>query len=235
MDDATLKQKVEEAVGQKVLDREPFTTVDISHPIIAEDKSVRHRQVRTLVEEIVGRGDLDEGMFTSSPITVYPQPGKPVTARLFHPDDPTFDINSYAATHQKLNRGQAALGPAVTRGYDMTDDEGDDGSDDGVTHVTSTPTGAPVTKQCFIQPKQGSLNIPSIIVKGAGFNNGDKFGISLVSGAIRIERASSGSQVVDKEGRIRLHGKSIASKDDTNTCTATVVSPQNGDAYIEVL
>lgn len=236
MDAVTLQSKVESAVNDAIAAGKAFTMVDISHPIIHADPTVRHRQVRSIIEDMANNGAFDNGMYTSSPITVYPQPNKPVTARLFHPDDPSFDVNSYTATNQQLHRDQASAPANVitTRGYDMTDTDGDNGSNGSVQVVSSTPTGASVTKQCFVQSKGDTLNIPRTIVKAAGFATGDSINVADDNGSLRIEKAASGRQKVDKEGRIRLHGDNIGSRSNGAACTAIVVAPAAGDRYIQI-
>ena len=236
MDAATLQQKVEQGVDAKITANQPFTMVDISHPIIKADPTVRHRQVRSVIEALASNGKFDNAMYTSSPITVYPQPNKPVQARLFHPDDPSFDVNSYTATNQELHRDQASAPANVitTRGYDMTDTDGDNGSNSTVQMVSSTVTGAPVTKQCFVQSKGDTLNIPRTIVKAAGFAVGDSINVTDDNGSLRIEKATSGRQKVDQEGRIRLHGDNIGSRANGTACTAVVVAPASGGSYIQI-
>lgn len=234
MDETTLRQQVEAAVTDKLNNREAFTLVDISHPIIQADNSVRHKQVRAIVDDLANAGEFDEAMFTSSPITVYPKPNKPITARLFHPDDPSFDVNSYTATNQELHRDQQTAPVLSTRGYDMTDDDGDDGSSGSVQVVSSTATGASVRKQCFVQSKMDTLNIPKTVVKAAGFAVGDSINVICDNGAMRIEKSASGRQRVDNEGRIRLHGENIGDRQHGTAYTAIAVEPSSGDFYIQV-
>ncbi len=241
MDNATLKQKVIDAVNAKINAREAFTTVDISHPLISEDNSVRHKQVRPIIEELWAKGEFEDAAFTASPITVYPKPNDPQTVRLFHPDEPGFDPNSYTATNQVLVRdGQPAATPAssdgaITRGFSM-DADGDDGSDDGAQVVTSTPSGAKVTCQCQIQPANDVVNVPRIIVKRAGWSPGDNLSIASSGKTLTIQRETNGSQQVDKEGRIRLHGGNVSAlqRSRGEPVTALLVSPSSGDQYIQV-
>lgn len=236
MDDATLNQKVRDAVFTKVEAREAFTNVDISHPIINEDSSVRHRQVRTLIDEIWNTGGLQEEEYTVSTITVYPQPSKPVSARLFHPDEPDFDPNSYAAVNQELVRDQSdtSKSQVSTRGFKMVDSDGDDGSQDGPIAITATVTGQKVTAQCQIQPKEGSLNIPRRLIKQAGFNAGDQLAIESNSGAVLIKKGGN-DQKVDAEGRIRLHGPTVQTLGSPGQAvTVLLVEPNDGDAFIQV-
>lgn len=240
MDAATLKSRVETLINDKINQQLAFTTVDISHPIIADDPSVRHRDIRQVLNEMVNRGDFDNAMYTSSPITVYPSPNKPQTARLFHPDEPTFDPSSYHSTDQELTRkisGWASAPPDTGRTpqYDTTDSDGDDGSDDGVNVVTTTAKGHQVVKQCFVQSKRDTLSIPRILVRSAGLSIGDQISVTHTNGVIKIEKTITGSQEVDKEGRIRLNAlaKRIT-KASGAICNAMVVDDMAGKKYIQV-
>lgn len=235
MDNTVLRDKVRTAVFSKVDTREAFTNVDISHPIINEDSTVRHKQVRELIDEIWSAGELQNEEYTSSTITVYPQPNKPVAARLFHPDEPDFDPNSYTAVNQQLVRDQNTSKSQVsTRGFKMIDSDGDDGSEDGPTAITTTVTGQKVTAQCQIQPKEGSLNIPRRLIKQAGFQPGDQISIDTNDGSIIVKRGGN-DQKVDSEGRIRLHGSSVQVLGNPgSTVTALLVEPCDGATHIQV-
>jgi len=233
-----LQKEVEDAVMSKISNREAFTAVDISHPIIKNDQSVRHRQVREVINAMINNGVFDQQIYTSSAITVYPQPNKPVTARLFHPDDPSFDINSYTATNQELDRGTSGDQQGTkTRGFDMTDSDGDDGTgSDGnsIQMISTTSAGVPVRNQCFVQAMHDTINIPRVVVKAAGFASGDGIKISNSGGNVTVERDASGKQQVDKEGRIRLHGSSISGFVSNKPYTAVVVEPSQGNKYIQI-
>lgn len=236
MDDATLRDKVRTAVFSKVDAREAFTNVDISHPIINEDSSVRHREVRALIDEIWNAGELQNEEYTASTITVYPNPSKPVAARLFHPDEPDFDPNSYTAVNQELVRDKSdtSKSQVSTRGFKMIDSDGDDGSQDGPTAITTTATGHQVTAQCQIQPKEGSLNIPRRLIKQAGFASGDQLGITMENSAVVVKKGGN-DQKVDAEGRIRLHGPTVSNLGTPGQAvTALLVNPSNGSPYIQV-
>lgn len=106
MEASDLKAKVIAAVFSKMDAREAFTTADISHPIIQEDSTVKHSDVRKIVDEMWNAGDIQNESYTHSGITVYPKPGKTSPARLFHPDEPGYDVNSYSAINQELTREQ---------------------------------------------------------------------------------------------------------------------------------
>lgn len=234
MDHAALTTKVEDRFTELVNNRDMFTTVDISHPIIDEDPTVRHRDVRALIQNIINRGDLDEAMYTSTGVTVYPKPGHPVTARVFHPDDPAIDPNTYTAVSQELHRpATAASAPSTPRGL-MLDADDDDGTDDGVTILTATPTGATVTKQCLVQSKKDTISVPMVVVRAAGLVTGDAFNVSVSGNQVTITKDANGKQKVDHEGRIRLHGSNIAGRVHGAACTALVVEPAGSDKYIQI-
>lgn len=236
MDDATLRDKVRAAVLAKIDAREAFTNVDISHPIINEDNSVRHREVRAIIDEIWNAGEIQNEEYTASTITVFPKPNKPVNARLFHPDEPDFDPNDYTAVNQELHRDQtdASKSQVSTRGFQMIDSDGDDGSNDGPTAITATATGQKVTAQCQIQPKEGSLNIPRRLIKQAGYAAGDSIGIKVENSAVIVQKGGD-DQKVDAEGRIRLHGPTVSNLGTPGQAvTALLVEPSNGAAYIQV-
>lgn len=113
MDAVTLRNEVETAVNAKLAVQEPFTIVDISHPIIAKDSSVHHKEVKSVVEDLHRQGLMSSSGYTTSMVEVHPKPGQVAKARLWHPD--TFDPATYQATDQQLVR--AAI---------IQDDDGDD-------------------------------------------------------------------------------------------------------------
>ena len=120
-----IKQKANAAIDAKLKACEPFTTACISHPIIAEsirdnlksmnaDDAVknraRHGAIKAIVEERFASDNMygdDDGMqvaYVTSQITVWPDAQKAVNVRLFHPDDPAFDPQSFQATHLNLQQ-----------------------------------------------------------------------------------------------------------------------------------
>lgn len=224
---STLEKKVTDAVVGFINTNKAFTTVDISHPIIHEDPNIRHSDIRKILDHIINNGTLDSANYTSSPITVYPSPSSPKTARLFHPDDPGFDPSSYASVNQELHRPTSQV---VTRQYNMTDLNGDDGSNDGVSVLTTTSSGDKISKQCIVQTNRQTISVPRIIVRNAGFSVGDSIKVHKVNGLIRIEKADDGKQRVDGEGRIRLHGENISGK---SKWVAVVVDYDLG-TYIQI-
>ena len=238
MDDATLRVEVENRISELIQQGEAFTTVDVSHPIIAKDESVRHRQVRQIIDEMDAQGTMDIADYLRSTITVYPQgnQSKPLNVRLWHPDG--YDVSAYTRIQQKLARSSdqststAAVAP---RGIDMSDQD-DDGGGDGDPLIATTSSGDTVTKQCQVQQKQDTLNIPLSIIREAGFRSGDAFEISKSSTAVSIEKSSTGKQRVDHEGRIRVHGDNvrILGKPHGVRCTVMVAENANGQKYIQV-
>lgn len=228
-----LDQDVRNAVDLMVASQQAFTTVDISHPIIAKDSNIRHRNIRDIINKMLNDGEFESAGYTTSMITVYPQPGSPQTARLFHPDDPNFDPNSYTSIQQELNRNQSPS--PVGRQINISDGDGDDNQ----VAVTSTPSGNPVTVQCQIQNIKNILNIPRYLIKRAGFGSGDHFTVTNSNhnngNSIRIQKSPSGSQTVDIEGRIRIYNPNLKllNKDKGQTVNAVLVNSA-GDNYIEI-
>lgn len=106
MDAADLRQKVEDAVRQKITAQESFTNVDISHPLIAEDPAVRHNDVKEIINDMQRNGEFRNAGYRVSKVTVEPSPGQTATARLFHPD--SVDPSTYTATQQELKRSSPA-------------------------------------------------------------------------------------------------------------------------------
>jgi hypothetical protein len=262
MDQAELRQAVKDAINQRLslptVEEKAFTSVDISHPIIEADvqehgkRTVFHRQVNTLIHEMFAAGELvyDEDIVDGgipllrTAITVYPKPGKSATAFLYYPDDPNYDPNSYNERNQELVVDAPQTTPdsgdpqaSKTRGFDMDDDDADDcKTDDGATVVTTTATGAPVSKQCQIQRRHDTINIPSVLVRSAGWGTGDPVSVNAVGPTIYVRRKVPGQQRVDGEGRIRIHGKNVDAlgKGLGDTCTALLVTPKDGEKYIQI-
>lgn len=231
-----LKTEVEKAVMDKITAGEAFTTVDISHPIINQDKSIRHKQVRTIIDEMLAQGVFDNHKYAVSPITVYPKQNKPISGvRLFHPDDPIFNPNSYTATNQELSRDSNKS--SITRGFQIPDADGDDGSSDNMIVVGATPSGNAVTKQCQIQQCRGTLNIPAILVKSAGFSSGDYINVVTSASMITIEKSQvQTNQQIDADGRLRIYGKNVESlnKQNGDTCMAMLVENPNKEKVIQI-
>ena len=102
MDSVTLRSEVEAAVDVKLANQEAFTIVDISHPIIEKDKTVRHKDVKSFVEGLHRDGLMSSSGYKTSMIDVHPKPGVTKQARLWHPD--TFDVSTYQSVDQTLTR-----------------------------------------------------------------------------------------------------------------------------------
>ncbi len=237
MDSAALQPAVEEAVHSMVDAREPFTTACISNPLIADHPEVRHIEVRAIIDGMIAAGDLDQPpQYMIGSTTVYTtRSPNGIQVRLFHPDDPNFDPSTFTANRRVLVRNNVP----VTSGFASVDDDGDDGTGDSVPVVTCTPTGAPVTRQCQVQKQHTTVNVPCQLVRAAGFNAGDEISIGMSASTLTIKKAAGldvSKQSVDAEGRIRVHGKNVESlgKAPTDLCTALVVQPSGGDAYIQI-
>ena len=198
-----LRQDVEAAVQKKMDACEPFTTADISHPLIKSDKTVRHYEVRKIINEMDARGEMEVADFDTTIITVYPQVGKTTMARLWHPVG--YDINKYKGGHKVLIRSdnyKSSTTPISTP------------STGALRLVAPSKGNILVTQNCSRQSKRQTLNIPRNIIKEAGWKPGDSLDV-LVSVSMGITpptkidispTTGKGKQRVDKEGRVRLHG-----------------------------
>lgn len=213
----SLNERVRNRVNDFVESRRAFTTVDISHPIINDDPTVRHRQIREVIEEMLTEGYFDEVAYTTTNITVHPQPGQDVGARLFHPDEPGFDVDSYTKVSQELHR-RSVNKIAVTK---VTDEA----STVAIQHRSTVR----------VQQRECTLNIPKKLVVGAGLKEGDRFTISFDGTAIRIEKTMTGN-CVDAEGRIRIHGMQRYNKMPGDACNVAVLSSSSilSTTYIQI-
>lgn len=236
IDQRLIRDKTEEAVQAKLDSQTAFTTTDISNAVkqavhASTQEVPGHRHIRPIIQELDANGDMAAADFVVSPITVYPLASAPITVRLWHPQG--FDPVGYADVEQKPWMPSVGQTSDAAQQLDMSSDGPDD--DDSMPVVTNTPSGATVTKQCQIQNCQTTLNLPSVLVKAAGFMRGDGVLIATNSkGGIDVKRAaSSGTQTVDGEGRIRIHGKNLESlrKGKGDPCTAMLVE-EVGVKYI---
>jgi hypothetical protein len=213
---------VKNAIKAKLDASEAFTSACISHPLIEADTDVRHYDVSQEVKQLWRQRQMVDPSgvgYLRTLITVYPDgpTGSPAQAYLYYPDN-GFDPNSFTATSRILIRS-----------------DGDSQDDDAIT-VTQTADGSGVSKQCQIQKVERTLNIPKFIVSKLGWDTGFGITVSAGSSGVEIKPAASGttpSQKVDKEGRIRLHGK-IVGQIGTNNPTAMLVEPSSGEKYILV-
>ena len=220
MNDTDLRLLVEEEVENKISAEEAFTTADISHPIIKRHNDVRHREVKTIIENLESRGTMAVADYETTNIKVFPKgPGSSgVTARLWHPEN--YDVDDYKGGHKVLVRGQ----PATTA------DQGvvaifDNDSTPALAQKSTTPTNAVITKHVTIQHKNCTLNIPAVVVQAAGWNKGDRFIIVNGGATMTIQLSAIGKQAVDKEGRIRIHGTNAYKSKSTDV---SVIDDPNG-------
>lgn len=226
-----LRQLVESAVANKISNAEAFTTVDISHPLIADGSVIRHSEIRNIINDMWQSNQFGID-YTATPITVYPEPGKSATARLFHPDDPNFDISSYTGTSQQLVR--QGFNPKFSSGttrLNITDP--DDHDSQILSHAVG---GAKVQVQCEVQQVNSTLNVPRILLAKANFTSGNRVKVSLQNNSLKIERANivdDADQVVDKEGRLRIYGPNLDAlgKAKGQSCQTLLVE-ENGETYI---
>lgn len=262
MDPVTLRNTVESAVQSKLAAGDAFTSACISHPIIKNNPDVRHREVNDIIRDMWASGQMvgdDDGMqadYNRSLIDVYPGgPGSaPVKAFCYHPD--SFDPLTFKGSTRVLVRNPGSV-PSVTSGPvtvpDMTNlDDVDDDSDDDTDNdsagliLSNLSSGDAVTKQCDIQSKSNTLNIPRFVIEAAGFQQGESVLVTADATArtVTIRKSAPGTggqvQVVDKEGRIRLHGARVAALCGTPnvqhgaTFKALLVSPTGKDKYIQI-
>lgn len=227
-----LETLVRNTVDNFLDSREPFTTADVSHPIIRDDNDVRHRDVREIIDRMYARGDMEEAAFVVSTITVWPQGGStPRNVRLFHPDEPGFDTSSYTRTRQELVRNNVKQASAD----DSTDDSDDD---DSVVSPSNTSSGDRIRRTCYVhvQHNRHCLNIPQTISVSAGFNAGDNFSVYAGLNETRIVKDAIGTQKVDAEGRIRVYptGLNNIGKNCGDSCIVMEVEGQSGSVFIQV-
>ena len=57
MDPVTLRSEVESDVNGLCETNTSFTTATVSHPLIARDSSVRHREVKEVVDDMWAKGE----------------------------------------------------------------------------------------------------------------------------------------------------------------------------------
>jgi hypothetical protein len=236
--DPLLHNKTDEVVHRFLADKVPFTTTDISNAVKEAiwneiGQRVGHRAIRAIIQQIDAQGIMSELDFAVSPITVYPPGQGGITVRLWHHH--TYNPDDYKNVEQKPwepPNDQSGCAPQL----DMSDavDVGD-----SMPIVANTSTGSKATKQCQIQQKQNTLNIPSVLVRSAGFHIGDRIFIDVnPQNGLEISRTVSSHasrQCVDEEGRIRIHGKKLdcLQKRNGSYCTAMLVE-EPGKTYIVV-
>lgn len=234
----SIRPLVRDAVQAKLDACEAFTSVDISHPLIKKDKEIRHYMVRKIINEMLNDGDLALADFETTTITVYPNgPGsKGVPAVLYHPLG--YDVDDYNKTSQVLIRGDETKVPTSTpvsapTGLPSFRSPTTSATPHRNPSMASLPTNTVVSRKVHRQTRRGTFNIPTRLVQAANFRCGDVISIDTADPnckvAIKKGRDTNHQQVVDLEGRIRLHGK----RADAAGTTATVCVVDNGnDQYI---
>ena len=218
--------------------RESFTHTDVSNQVkervynITGDV-VGHRFVKDIVLNILNSGELGSYNFVRSSITVYPPNlAHGVRAFLYHPDD--VDTSNYQSVQQDVwnppnaTVANATKAPTTSCHLDM--------SDDGATVSPQAKNGSTVTKQCSVQANRKVLNIPAIMVSCAGWNPGDTVQVDCdhSSNILTVKKSITGTQTVDGEGRIRIHGKNLEQigKSSSDRCDTMLVN--DNDCYIIV-
>lgn len=219
MNQTDLQQKVTDAVDAMFNKRMAFTNLDIAKPIIKADGLIRYWQIRDCINELWRSGAMDSAAYAVSMIDVYPNAqGPSIPARLFHPDEPGFDPSSYQDVRQVLIRNAALDNDSVSTPAPI-----------------SLPTGSKVTTTCEVQKVRGTINVPKIVVSSAGFKAGDSFSVSADSNSLKIEVSPAGTQKVDSEGRIRLHGPNVNAINKTSGDPCVVMTVEDsGKVYIQI-
>ncbi len=218
--------KVASEVQERLDAGEPFTSACVSHPIIAADHKVRHRDVSTAIREMFRHGEMigKDGPYCRTSISVWPGgPGSvPQNAWLYHSDQT--DPNSFKPTSRVLVRNV----------------QDSDGDDDPVVNVTNTADGSTVQKQCQVQTVETTLNIPRTLIEKIGWKAGDRITVDVTGSTIVVKKSSDADarpdgqrRKVDAEGRIRLHGAAVTALKTTSPI-ALLVTPTGADDYIQV-
>lgn len=210
------RQSVQELLNAN----EPFTSACISHPIIKDDPDVRHFDVSQEIRRMWRHGELiggDGGSYVRTNITVWPDgPGSmPANAWLYHPDG--YDVDAFKPRSRVLIRSGSV----------------DDG-DDAVVSLTNTADGSTVQRQCQVQKVETTLNIPRTIIKKIGWQADDPIEVEVTGSTVVVKKSASATKrQVDKEGRIRLHGKDVEALQTTSPI-ALLVTPTGAEPYIQI-
>lgn len=221
-----LQLDVEDIVWEKLSACEPFTTADISHPLIKKDASIRHHEVRAAMNRMLTDAELDAADFQTSNITVFPDgPGSQGRiARLWHPT--SYDPQDYEGNKKVLIRGgsSAPMSAGTSNAF--------------IAHrIPTTARVVLLSETCHRQLLNDTLNIPRTVVAQAGLKPLDTVKVipappSLGKFDIVPCTGTKGLQKVDKEGRIRLHGTKARSFISAATAQVLV---ENGTKLIRLV
>lgn len=215
--------ETEKAVQELLNQNEPFTTACVSHPIIKDDANVRHFDISSAIRGMWGGGQMigkDGSAYVRTNITVWPDgPGTPpANAWLYHPD--SYDADCFKPRSRVLVRSGS-----------------DDDGDDAVVSLTNTADGSTVQKQCQVQKIETTLNVPRTIIKKIGWQHGQGITVDVSGSTVVIKRPTPydvwASKVIDREGRIRLHGAAVKALQTTSPI-ALLVDPTGADKYIQI-
>lgn len=211
--------KVASEVQERLDADKPFTSACISHPVIAADHTVRHRDVSSSIREMWRHGEMigKDGPYCRTSITVWPDgPGSaPQNAWLYHPDQ--FDPQSFKPTSRVLVRN-------------VQDD------DDPAVTISNTADGSTIQKQCQVQKVETTLNIPRTLIEKIGWKAGDGLTVDVTGSTVVVKKTTNSDPAkrkVDQEGRIRLHGAAVTALQTTSP-VALLVTPNGADNYIQV-
>jgi len=215
-----VKTETQKSVQAMLNANEPFTSACISHPIIHDDSSVRHSEVKQAIRSMWQHGQMiagDGSQYTRTSVTVWPEgPGStPWNAWLYHPD--SYDANTFKSLSRVLVRN---------------DDS--DNDNDATVSIANTADGSTIQQQCQIQKVETTLNVPRTIIKKIGWKAGDYLSVEIIGASVIVKKGGSDDKKrVDAEGRIRLHGAPVQALQTTSPI-ALLVDPTGSDKYIQV-
>jgi hypothetical protein len=214
-----LETMVRNLVNDKITNSEPFTTADISHPLIADDPTIGHYSVRNIIDTMRQNDEFSELGYEETVITVEPKPGVFQSARLYHPQG--FDATTYKKTNQQLKRRtlSAQISSNVQHMYGNLMHSGANALNGNVTDNNQTQvmsTSACTNKIRIHKQKMRSvLNVSRDLITLANFSRSAKLSVTRKGNSVIIHVDQNGSRTLDSEGRLRLYSQDIAFLPDT--------------------
>lgn len=237
---------VEKVVREKLDACEPFTTVDISHPLIKHDPSIRHYEVRLIINQMDKRGDIEAADFETSMVRVFPDgQSTGIMVRLWHPAG--YDVSQYANTRQALIRANnTSEARRIEDALKLAD-----GNREKASKVLGIPLRTLYRKlkkyglgytlgSCRLQHKDAVLNVPARLIREAGWVSGDSVCVRravdhLGKWMVLIQKSQkpNASHCVDHEGRIRIHGEiAKLAVDSSGKAVARLATTPGGEKEI---
>jgi hypothetical protein len=208
MNQADLRVAIESAIQEKCMSSIPFTGLCISKPIIEKNPELRHkRDVKPIIDDMWANGSMvgvDEDGIADIPYTrsMIDVAGGKYQAWLYH--SPNFDPANFSETDLSLSRKKpdpvdvdAELGSVTpttaARFLDLSEE--DDNS----------------PFECKAQDRRACLNIPRAAIRMLKWKQGDHLVVTSSASPYsfkvnKVRRTQPFNQIVDKEGRVRLHG-----------------------------